>query len=274
MASIVTKNCIHRPRRDPWHGLSDLVESYCGLELRSCRHPRRALHASYPDILTRFGALVRDCFPPADRKAAMDLEREIEETLESASILVVAVKGETLYGATTVRLFDRGDGLYPIIYVSGTFSKTSHRRIGLGSRMNYTVTKLCRLLHEGVSTEGLRLPFVARTQSLAVYRLTSKWCSGVAPVGVRPSPRQQALIDRVSRELDWKLDRDNVQRDAYTHRLSQRLIPGLGERDALVVAGEYRWRHLILSRALFDVGYPVKHGSRKLTSGRDIRRPS
>jgi hypothetical protein len=68
----------------------------------------------------------------------------------------------------------------------------------------------------------------------------------------------QAYIDQVSRANGWVLDRHNVQRQAYSHRFTGRTIPTLGDRDAMVIAGEYGLTHDLFARLAFRVIYPGK----------------
>lgn len=150
----------------------------------------------------------------------------------------------------------------------GTMVRPQYRRKGLMIKLNYDLILAAKIAVKS-NLRGWAIlkrlfvpaPMVVRTQSRAVWEACNRHFFGVTEVGEENLARYQHMVEYIANEMEWELDGKNVQRSAYTSKRVQNessLIPGLGEYDAYVFAGDFTlWRE-IMTKAYVHIYYPLK----------------
>jgi GNAT superfamily N-acetyltransferase len=246
-----------------WLACPAVHEHYAGLDLRTLCSPLQVLGPSRHAALDELYDLVVRTFegtPPRDR---------LEQHLDDSDIAAVASDGTRLVGASLAREFSLASAPGSrVFFLQAAFIDPMYRRTGLASRLTYSATDAA--LAQDFGVRGLRrtpITFVTRTQNPATVSVFYRWFDGTAQLGQRLLPVHQAAIDCVAKSYGWVLDAHNVQHGAYDHALSGKRLQNLGEKDAVLLAGTYTWRHHLLARAMFAGVYPVRHWLANLATG-------
>lgn len=245
-----------------WDSFGQPLGSYLGFEVRATAYASKVPADTLQFVFSEFCEHVLGCFdmPPP--------RQEIEAAFHKSELIAVALDNDTLVGLSMGRLCAVPGTSRRALYVSGSLTAPSVRRFGVNTRLIYAIAALAypELFRGILGMWGQSIPFIIRTQEFSVYRGFRKRFAGVAQIGALPEPELQATIDAVADAFGWTLDKDNIQREVYSQRLSRNLVPTLGGRDAVVLAGMYTWSlHMIASIALATV-YPIRHmlhGSRR-----------
>ncbi|MFC1822406.1 hypothetical protein ACFL9T_06835 [Thermodesulfobacteriota bacterium] len=231
------------------------TECYLDLKILTFEDVRHTLSPAWDRISQDFYYLTKTCF-------GSDLSfEELSSHFLDVDALAVAYDRGALVGVSTMLCFNIPNRDEKAAYVSGALTHPRFQRIGLGSRLTCAV--FCAAF-PGAYGEIFRMqnsviPFVTRTQNIAVYKMFSKWFKGVSKQGEKPAPRYQFIINHVAEQMGWVLDENNIQRGAYEKQMAPHLIPSLNEHDAQVFCGDYTWKIGLLSRFAFRVYYPVQY---------------
>jgi ribosomal protein S18 acetylase RimI-like enzyme len=253
-----------------WHAFDQHVGRYAGLELRGT-----AAVSQLPGATRRaaWAALHEQAGRWFDRPPHAD---DVASALEKSEVLAVALQDGRLVGAVMGRRCDVPGTSPAVYYLSTSVTAPGARRLGINLRlMQANVALAYPDWHAPLTAMwGRRIALVVRTQNLAVYHGLRRGLRGVAPVGTRPDATLQGCIDATARAFGWAAAADNIHRDVYRQRLAQRLVPTLGERDAVVLAGWYSWRSHAATSLALRVAYPIRHavtralGRRRRQDGR------
>ncbi|MBM4277659.1 MAG: hypothetical protein FJ130_07185 [Deltaproteobacteria bacterium] len=243
-----------------WSTFGHSLGSYLGLDVRATANASKVPADTLQFVFSEFYELVLKCFDMSPPR------QEIEAAFHKSELIAVAVENGTLVGLSMGCLCAVPGASRRALYISANLTAPSVRRLGVSSRLTYAMGEVGypELVRGIFGMWGQSILVVVRTQDFRVYRLFRKAFAGVAKIGVRPLPEQQADIDAVAAVFGWSLDRDNIHREVYCQRLSRHLVPLLGERDAAVLAGKYTWRLHVAILILLATVYPIRHmlGSR------------
>lgn len=238
-----------------WDSFGHSLGKYLGFEVRATAHasqmPSEVLEFAY----SQYCELALGSFDMAPTS------EELAAAFYKSQLIAVALENDALVGLSMGSLCAIPGTSRHVFYVSGTFTDPSVRRLGVNTRLIYAIVALAypELLHGIFGMWGQTITFVVRTQAFSVYRGFRKRFACATQVAERPEFELQVAIDAVANAFDWTLDKDNIQREVYSQRLLRHLVPTLGERDAVVLAGKYSWSlHMIASIALAIV-YPIRH---------------
>jgi ribosomal protein S18 acetylase RimI-like enzyme len=253
-SNVLAKEGAQIPSRS-WDLFGDAIGSYLGLELRATARASSISAAALEYAFMQYCELAGYCFD------VVPTPHELAEHFHDSELIAVALDGDTLVGVSMGRLCPIPGTSRQALYASGAFTSPNVQRLGVASRLTYAMSALAfpDLFHGIFGMWNQTILCVTRTQTFSVYRLFRKTFGGVASIGVRPSPELQQAIDAVAKAFGWSLDNENIQRNAYPKRLSRHLVPTLGERDAVLLAGKYSWTLHSVVRIAFETVFPIRH---------------
>lgn len=252
-SNVLLKEGTEVPTR--WNSFGDSMGSYLGLEVRATAHASLMPADAREYAFMHYCELAANCFDVVPGRP------ELATHFYGSELIAIALDGDKLVGVSMGRLCPILGTSGQALYASGTFTAPGVQRLGVASRLTYAISALAypELFHGIFGMWNQAILCVTRTQTFSVYRLFRKTFGGVASIGMRPTSELQEAIEAVAKVFGWTLDKDNIQRNAYGKRLSRRLVPTLGERDAIVLAGKYSWTLHSIVKIAFATVYPIRH---------------